>query len=928
MYLNIKESSIKQLNKEEWFHGEHSSRSCLMLVMQLWNYMVILVSVTQTNLVSCKVSAQNQLLSKDYFYLNLPTSKQLTNISKNPFGIESFHKKSFKRQKNDVSKTKYMYLPTKRQGFYIFVNTDNEDKISKITKRDQVGEGKINATGQDDEIQKDIYDQLKTRFEKIEHHLASFTKQANKEEPQVRVIVISPKVFNGSEDKSLSLLDLENAAAFSKDNLFVKELSGKEYDDTFGNVLKKNFENGVGPFLNNKGDESDRETKELKDIEAMSPLLSDKDTLNEVIREINLLRNYSRDDNFSTFDEGERNQATNILDDVVVMGKTEDDHSTSHEKEFHEAKSQHKVDDSISKERNSVNLDTEIERKKMDDDALRKETKIDEQEPFNRLKNPTSTGQIRNEKSQNYQPTADITYPTKYFHELKKEIKPNRKGSKSNTELLEKEVDKANDKRNISQSEESLSSKIAAEQKDKILLDSIKVVDKQKAEAIIEFLNKDPLEVWRYSFKNLHALDLNSTLLRSGLVNAGNIERLKGVMRRALEGKSITISIVGGSISAGGGLYKDEKSISGLYYKGLIDWWQKMITPLTGADIIVNNVAIGSIGTDYFSYCVKNHIANESDIVLWELSANDYNRYKMQPTKGARPLERFTRMVLELPRKPALLYINFFKGVDYKTTRESCPDFEDQGEDIIAHYYKIPSLSWRAMVCSGLVNKRPGHGMEYLFSMDEYHPSLRGHAQMSLLILLHLRHVMRAVLQWAIAHDGFVERFEDHYIIPEPLFMGPRYPEPLCWSLISPDLNQKLTNSLFVRVKNNDGFKLEYATNFPIRFDKVVCWKAEVPHAEMTLQFFIPDDYGPGGMKRERSEVAITTHTRWGGSATLWIDEKFDRNIVIKEGREHDPGKRTQVDSLINDVGPGYHALHVRAHESGFCLSAIMIDSS
>ena len=512
----------------------------------------------------------------------------------------------------------------------------------------------------------------------------------------------------------------------------------------------------------------------------------------------------------------------------------------------------------------------------------------------------------------------------------KKEDNPN----KTPVELIAKEFEKTGaSKRNNSTSHDDTAQHEAprsgAETKDKIVSDSsVKVIDKQKAEAIIEFLNKDPLEVWRYAFKNLHALDLNSTLLRSGLVNAGNIERLKGVMRRALEGKSITISIVGGSISAGGGLYKDEKSIAGLYYKGLIDWWQKMITPLTGADMIVNNVAIGSIGTDYFSYCVKNHIANESDIVLWELSANDYNRYKMQPTKGARPLERFTRMVLELPNKPALLYINFFKGVDYKATRESCPDFEDQGEDIIAHYYKIPSLSWRAMVCSGLVNHRPGHGIETLFSADEYHPSIRGHAQMSLLILLHLRHVMRAVLQWAIAHDGYIDKFEDHYVIPEPLFMGPRYPEPLCWSLISPDLNQKLTNSLFVRVKSNDGFKLEYATNFPIRFDKVVCWKAEKPHAEIALQFFIPDDYGPSGVKRDRSEVAITTHTRWGGSSTIWIDEKVERNIIIKEGREHDPGKRTQVDSLINDVGPGYHILHVRAHEAGFCLSAIMIDSS
>ena len=57
------------------------------------------------------------------------------------------------------------------------------------------------------------------------------------------MIVITPKVLNGSTDeKSLNLLDLENAASFSKDNLFVKELSSKEYDDTFGNVLRKKDE--------------------------------------------------------------------------------------------------------------------------------------------------------------------------------------------------------------------------------------------------------------------------------------------------------------------------------------------------------------------------------------------------------------------------------------------------------------------------------------------------------------------------------------------------------------------------------------------------------------------------------------------------------------------------------------------------------------
>ena len=230
------------------------------------------------------------------------------------------------------------------------------------------------------------------------------------------------------------------------------------------------------------------------------------------------------------------------------------------------------------------------------------------------------------------------------------------------------------------------------------------IIDKRKAEAIIEFLNRDPLESWHYQYPTLKSLDLNSTILRSGLVNSGNIDRLKAVMRRALKGLDITLSVVGGSISAGGGLYKDKGNIDGLYYKGVVDWWNKMITPLTGSEMKINNIAIGSIGTDYFSYCIKNHISNETDVVLWELAANDFNRYEMQPTKGARPFERLTRMVHELHKKTALLYINFFKGVDYKASRDSCRNFEDQGEDVIAHYYKIPSLNWRAMVYNGLVN--------------------------------------------------------------------------------------------------------------------------------------------------------------------------------------------------------------------------------
>ena len=457
-----------------------------------------------------------------------------------------------------------------------------------------------------------------------------------------------------------------------------------------------------------------------------------------------------------------------------------------------------------------------------------------------------------------------------------------------------------------------------------------RVIHPRKASAMIEYLNKDPLESWFYKFQSLSALGLNSTMLRNGLVNPGSIDRLKNVMARALKGHDITLSVVGGSISAGGGLYKDEGNIGGLYYKGVVDWWNKVITPLTGSEMKVNNIAIGSIGTDYFSYCLRSHVSNDSDIIIWELSGNDYNRYLKMPTKGAKPLERFTRMALQVPSDPAIMFVNFFKGVDYKKSRKNCPNFEDQGEDIIAHYYKIPSLSWRAMVCEPLVEQNPLFTLKSLFCKDQYHPSLLGHAQTALLLILHLRHVMRSVLQYATSHDGILPDFNSFYNLPAPLFVGLEHPVPLCWTLISPDFKELLSNNLEVKILSQNGFKIEYATNFPIRFDRVVCWRAEKVGAFMKLQITLPDGEIKDAPIDERAkdskyEIAITTHTRFGGSSEVWLDQKSGQPMVIQEGRPNDTGKRTQVDVITQNAEPGVHTLNFKAITVGFCLSSVMV---
>jgi len=211
-----------------------------------------------------------------------------------------------------------------------------------------------------------------------------------------------------------------------------------------------------------------------------------------------------------------------------------------------------------------------------------------------------------------------------------------------------------------------------------------------------------------------------------------------------------------------------------------------------------------------------------------------------------------------------------------------------------------------------------------------YHPSLRAHAQTALLLILHLRHVMRSVLQEASSHDGFLPDFTQLYTLPPPLFLGLEYPTPLCWTLITPDFKESIYDSLDVKILTQTGFKLEYATNFPIRFDRVICWKAENVGSVMKIQFSVPDNLNTRKKQEtkpsKKAEVAITTHTRFGGSAEVWIDQRPDNPVIIKEGREHDTGKRTQVDMITKNLDPGVHTLNLKAVAQGFCLTSIMVD--
>ena len=440
--------------------------------------------------------------------------------------------------------------------------------------------------------------------------------------------------------------------------------------------------------------------------------------------------------------------------------------------------------------------------------------------------------------------------------------------------------------------------------------------------------SQDFMSNWIYNQRSLDEMGISPSMLRLGIGNLGSPQRLKRVFKRALAGDDINVLVVGGSISAGGGIEKDHGNVEAVYHKALSDWWNNTVTSITSSKLKIDAIAIGGTDSEYFSYCVKNYMRKLPDIVIWELAANDYQRYKGRSFSPAKPLEQLTRIILSLPSHPALILANFFRGNYYRTAvGQDCPDSEDEGGKTIAQYYKLTSLSWRNVICSSIAD----HEMDLkkLFSSDGYHPSLLGHAHMSTLLISYLK----GVFEQTISQEMILSRnhtLQSHQqdeqltTLPKPIFDDPEFPKPFCWTLLTPDYNKKLRNTLpDLEFTEATGFQFANVSHWPIRRDRLRCLKAMQAGAMLKMKFVVPlpnelDD----SEDRSERELAITTHNAFGGKGAIWVDGNRQSAKVIKEEGGQ---RRTQVDVLTRTLAPGAHTVTVSALEPGFCLSAVAV---
>lgn len=209
------------------------------------------------------------------------------------------------------------------------------------------------------------------------------------------------------------------------------------------------------------------------------------------------------------------------------------------------------------------------------------------------------------------------------------------------------------------------------------------------------------------------AADLGVTrkMLERSAVPFGNNERIASLLSKAAGGHSVTVGIIGGSISQGVVTTSYEKC----YPKRLEAWWKENFPQ---AEITLVNAGLGSTDSVLGVHRLEQDLLKyRPDFVVVEFAAND-----SQGLLWAQSYEAMIRRIWESPSKPGimLMFMNYQDG----TT-------EQNAEIPIGTYYQLPMISYHDAVKPEIAAGRLKWNE---ISPDIVHPNDRGHGIAACLI--------------------------------------------------------------------------------------------------------------------------------------------------------------------------------------------------
>jgi lysophospholipase L1-like esterase len=205
---------------------------------------------------------------------------------------------------------------------------------------------------------------------------------------------------------------------------------------------------------------------------------------------------------------------------------------------------------------------------------------------------------------------------------------------------------------------------------------------------------------------------ISEEMLKSSLVNKGDVSRILKLIEKAENGQDITVAFLGGSITQGCNSTVYEKCYVELTY----NWFKEKFNNVNVKHI---NAGVGATGSLIGVHRVERQIISQNpDIVFVDAAVNDDEDYSCKVA-----YESVIRKLLSSPSKPAVVEV--FMTMD--------TGFNVQEQEIeVGKRYNVPMISFRDALKVDVENNK----MKYSDVLtDEVHPNDDGHYIISQLLI-------------------------------------------------------------------------------------------------------------------------------------------------------------------------------------------------
>ncbi|KAL7409798.1 hypothetical protein BDY24DRAFT_401796 [Mrakia frigida] len=210
----------------------------------------------------------------------------------------------------------------------------------------------------------------------------------------------------------------------------------------------------------------------------------------------------------------------------------------------------------------------------------------------------------------------------------------------------------------------------------------------------------------------------------------GSGDRIQRLLKKLKAGEPIITAGLGGSISIGQGCDCSP------WHEQVHTWINKTFPH---PDHFHSDGAVGARGSDYFKFCHQEHIDTKADLVLMEMSVNDFR----MGDEAFENFETLLRSILSYPNKPAVIILQTFKLDGVIATG-------GDSQMTLAQYYDVPVISARTWLLPMLMRQPEllpkffnyyiyEHGTNKLLDRhDLLHPNADGHKSMADTIIMYL----------------------------------------------------------------------------------------------------------------------------------------------------------------------------------------------